>query len=164
MTSLVAEKDAHILGQVLLSRMSAPFPALALGLVSVSVEQQRRGIESALIRAAVERAREDGWIGIFVLGDPKYYGRFGFNADGAAGSSTPYAGSPSMVLTFTPSLPAIHGDLHHAPAFAALESSRSSSPATGKMGRRVDAALGVIGGQRCSASKLCPSSSANWSW
>jgi putative acetyltransferase len=70
-TSLVAEKDAHILGHVLLSRMSAPFPALALGLVSVSVEQQRRGIESALIRAAAERAREDGWIGIFVLGDPK---------------------------------------------------------------------------------------------
>jgi putative acetyltransferase len=67
-TSLVAEKDAHILGHVLLSRMSAPFPALALGLVSVSVEQQRRGIESALIRAAVERAREDGWIGIFGAG------------------------------------------------------------------------------------------------
>jgi hypothetical protein len=40
-----------------------------------------------------ERARYEGWIGIFVLGDPKYYERFRFNVERALGFSTPYAGS-----------------------------------------------------------------------
>lgn len=119
--ALVAEVPGEILGHVLLSRLSAPFPALALAPVSVAPAQQLRGIGAALIRAAIDRARAAGWAAIFVLGDPAYYRRFGFDAAAAAGFSTPYAGPHFMVLPLAPPLPADRGQLAHAPAFAALE-------------------------------------------
>jgi predicted GNAT family acetyltransferase len=77
--------------------MQAPFRALALAPVSVAPERQKAGIGSALVRSAVERARQAGWEAVFVLGDPAYYGRFGFDAHRAAGFSTPYAGEHFMV-------------------------------------------------------------------
>ena len=118
--ALVAEVPGEIIGHVLLSRLSAPFPALALAPVSVAPAQQLRGIGSALIRAVIDRARAAGWAAIFVLGDPAYYRRFGFDAAAAAGFSTPYAGPHFMVLPLAPPLPASQGALAHAPAFAAL--------------------------------------------
>jgi len=118
--SLVAEEDGRIVGHVLLSRMDAPFPALALAPVSVIPGRQRSGIGSALIHAATGRPRSDGWHAIFVLGDPDYYTRFGFNIEAAAGFASPYAGSHFMVLGLSSALPATTGELRHAPAFAAL--------------------------------------------
>ena len=119
--SLVAEEDGEIVGHVLLSRMGAPFPALALAPVSVIPAKQRGGIGSLLIKEAVNRAHTKGWAAIFVLGDPNYYERFGFNRDEAAGFTSPYAGHHFMVLKLSPSLPSTTGELRHAPAFAALD-------------------------------------------
>jgi putative acetyltransferase len=119
--SLVAEEDGQIVGHVLLSKMNAPFPALALAPVSVIPTRQRLGIGSALINRAVNRAREEGWVAIFVLGDPNYYERFGFDKAAAAGFTSPYAGPHFMALKLSPSLPATAGELHHALAFAALD-------------------------------------------
>ncbi|MEI9980610.1 MAG: N-acetyltransferase [Edaphobacter sp.] len=119
--SLVAEEDGQIVGHVLLSRMDAPFPALALAPISVLPTRQRSGIGSALIERAVNSARSKGWAAIFVLGDPNYYERFGFNGQAATGFASPYAGSHFMVLKLSPSLPATTGELRHAPAFAALD-------------------------------------------
>ena len=119
--SLVAEDDSQIVGHVLLSRMDAPFPALALAPVSVIPSRQRSGIGSALIREAVNSARSEGWAAIFVLGDPNYYQRFGFDIEAAAGFTSPYAGGHFMMLKLSPSLPASTGELRHAPAFAALD-------------------------------------------
>jgi putative acetyltransferase len=118
--SLVAEEDGQVVGHVLLSRMDAPFRALALAPVSVIPTRQRSGIGSALIERAVQRARNDGWAAIFVLGDPSYYERFGFSAEAATGFSSPYAGRHFMMLRLWPSLPATTGELRHAPAFGAL--------------------------------------------
>jgi putative acetyltransferase len=118
--SLVAEEDGQIVGHVLLSKMDAPFPALALAPVSVIPTRQRSGIGSALIRSAVNRARSEGWAAVFVLGDPKYYERFGFDREAAAGFTSVYAGDHFMVLTLSSPLPATTGELHHAPAFRAL--------------------------------------------
>jgi putative acetyltransferase len=119
--SLVADDDGQIVGHVLLSEMDAPFPALALAPVSVIPTRQRSGIGSALIRKAVSKAREAGWAAIFVLGDPNYYQRFGFDQEAAGGFTSPYAGRNFMVLKLSPSLPATTGLLRHAPAFAALD-------------------------------------------
>ncbi len=119
--SLVAEEDGQIVGHVLLSRMDAPFPALALAPVSVIPSKQGSGIGSALVKGAVNRARSEGWAAIFVLGDPNYYERFGFDREAAAGFTSPYAGRHFMVLKLSPALPATTGELRHAPAFAALE-------------------------------------------
>jgi putative acetyltransferase len=119
--SLVADEDGQIVGHVLLSRMDAPFPALALAPVSVIPTRQRRGVGSTLIMRAVHRARSEGWAAIFVLGDPNYYERFGFDREAAAGFTSPYAGSHFMALKLSPSLPATTGELRHAPAFATLD-------------------------------------------
>jgi putative acetyltransferase len=119
--SLVADEDGQIVGHVLLSKMNAPFPALALAPVSVIPAKQRSGIGSALVKGAVNRARSEGWAAIFVLGDPNYYERFGFEREAAAGFTSPYAGPHFMVLKLSPSLPATTGELRHAPAFAALD-------------------------------------------
>jgi putative acetyltransferase len=118
--SLVADEDGQIVGHVLLSKMDASFPALALAPVSVIPTRQRRGIGSALVRRAVSRARSTGWAAIFVLGDPSYYERFGFDREAAVGFTSPYAGRHFMVLKLSPSLPATTGELRHAPAFSAL--------------------------------------------
>jgi putative acetyltransferase len=119
--SLVAEEDGQVVGHVLLSRMDAPFPALALAPVSVIPTRQRSGIGSALIERAVHWARNDGWAAIFVLGDSSYYERFGFSAEAAAGFGSPYAGRHFMMLKLWASLPATSGELRHAPAFGALD-------------------------------------------
>ncbi len=118
--SLVADEDGEVVGHVLLSKMYAPFPALALAPVSVIPTRQRSGIGSALVERAVNRARNEGWAAIFVLGDPNYYERFGFDREAAAGFTSPYAGRHFMVLKLSHSLPAPTGELRHAPAFAAL--------------------------------------------
>ena len=119
--SLVADEDGEIVGHVLLSRMDAPFPALALAPVSVLPTRQRSGVGSALVESAVNRARSEGWKAIFVLGDPNYYERFGFDSGAAAYFSSPYSGSHFMMLKLSQSLPASSGELRHAPAFAALD-------------------------------------------
>jgi putative acetyltransferase len=119
--SLVADDDGQIVGHVLLSKMDAPFPALALAPVSVIPTRQRSGIGSALIKRAVIKARDEGWAAIFVLGDPNYYKRFGFDQEAAAGFTSPYAGRHFMVLKLSPSLPATTGELRHARAFAVLD-------------------------------------------
>ena len=53
--SLVAEKEGEIVGHVLLSRMTAPFRALALAPVSVIPSRQRSGVGSAMVREATRR-------------------------------------------------------------------------------------------------------------
>ena len=78
--------------------MKAPFPALALGPVAVQPEYRRTGIASQLIREGIARSEAAGWAGIFVLGDPAFYRRFGFNAGKASGFISPYAGPHLMVL------------------------------------------------------------------
>lgn len=118
--SLVADEGGEIVGHLLLSRMEAPFPALALAPLAVIPARQRSGIGTALINGAVNRARGEGWAAIFVLGDPNYYERFGFDGQAASTFTSPYAGPHFMVLALSRPLAAMMGKLRHAPAFAAL--------------------------------------------
>ena len=118
--ALVAEGGGAVLGHVLLSRMDAPFRALALAPLSVAPARQGEGVGSSLVRGAIERARDQEWEAIFVLGDRGYYEQFGFDAAAAEGFATPYAGAHFMALALAATLPALTGELRHAAAFAAL--------------------------------------------
>jgi putative acetyltransferase len=119
--SLVAVDDDTVVGHVLFSQMKAPFPALALGPVAVQPEYRRKGIGSRLIREGIARSEAAGWAGIFVLGDPAFYRRFGFGVARARGFSSPYAGPHLMALPLGGSeLPVEEGCIEHAPAFAKL--------------------------------------------
>ncbi|UPK04656.1 N-acetyltransferase [Bradyrhizobium sp. 170] len=119
--SLVAVDDNTVVGHVLFSRMKAPFPALALGPVAVLHEYQRTGFGSRLTRQGIARGEAAGWLGIFVLGDPAFYQRFGFDVDKASGFVSPYAGSHLMALPLGGNeLPTDAGIIEHAAAFAKL--------------------------------------------
>ena len=117
---LVAENRGSIVGHILFSPMQAPFRALALAPVAVTPDRHGEGIGSALIEAGHNLAREQGWQAIFVLGEPAYYRRFGFDPDLAAGFASPYSGAFFMALALTGALPTSMGKVTHAPAFAAL--------------------------------------------
>ncbi|HEY1928944.1 MAG TPA: N-acetyltransferase [Caulobacteraceae bacterium] len=119
--ALVVEAQGVLVGHLLLSRMTAPFRALALAPLSVAPRHQSHGIGSALVREAIEAARADGWEAIFVLGAPAYYTRFGFDPALAAGFASPYAGPAFMALGLQGPLPTLTGELGHAGAFADLD-------------------------------------------
>jgi putative acetyltransferase len=91
---LVAEDDGAILGHIFFSRLWADRTGLygALAPLAVRPERQGQGLGSNLVRTSLECAREFGCQGLLVLGDPAYYGRFGFSADAAAQVIAPFRG------------------------------------------------------------------------
>ena len=114
--ALVAEHDGEVIGHVLFSPMRSPEGCLGLAPVSVLPEHQSGGIGSKLIRAGIERAREERWRGAFVLGHAGYYPRFGFSPDAARGFTSPFAGPHFMFLPFSPDAPR-EGTARYATAF-----------------------------------------------
>ena len=81
--SLVAERDQAIIGHVLfskvfLAREKTSELLFGLGPISVHPEHQRQGIGSALIRDGLSTCESRGSLACFVLGNPAYYQRFGF--------------------------------------------------------------------------------------
>jgi putative acetyltransferase len=79
--SLVACAHAVVVGHVMFTRCciegSASKIAL-LGPLAIATAQQRRGIGSDLVRDGLRRLTDAGFDTVCVLGDPAYYGRFGF--------------------------------------------------------------------------------------
>ncbi len=81
--SLVAEHDGVIVGHVAISPVTVSDGATnwhGLGPVSVAPSHQGRGIGSQLVTQALTELRLRGAAGCVVLGEPGYYGRFGFRA------------------------------------------------------------------------------------
>lgn len=77
--SLVATEDGAVIGHVVCTRAHVGArPALGLGPLSVHPQQQRSGVGTALVGAALETAEAFGECLVALLGDPRYYGRFGF--------------------------------------------------------------------------------------
>ena len=82
--SLVAEADGILVGHIAASPVSIADGTagwFGMGPVSVLPQHQRRGIGSQLVREALRLLRTRGANGCVVLGEPEYYGRFGFHAD-----------------------------------------------------------------------------------
>jgi putative acetyltransferase len=120
--SLVAIEGRVLTGHVMFSKMAAPFPALGLGPVAVLPDWRRRGIAAALIQEGIRRATHVGCAGIFVLGDPNYYRRFGFESRHADSFESPYAGPHFMALPLNGGrFPVQFGRIDYAPAFSALD-------------------------------------------
>jgi putative acetyltransferase len=59
-----------------------------LGPLAVAPTMQRQGIGSALVREGLQSMKAEGVNQVLVLGDPAYYGRFGFES--AEGIQPPY--------------------------------------------------------------------------
>ncbi len=86
----VATDRDELIGHVVLSRLIEPAGCLALAPVSVHPDRQKQGIGSALIEKALMRAEEEEWPAVFVHGNPRYYGRFGFDVQEANDFDTVY--------------------------------------------------------------------------
>lgn len=81
--SLVAEENSELVGHLLLTRVvikdgNKTYPVLALAPIGIKEAFQRKGIGSILIEEALKKAKYLGHKAVIVLGDPKYYARFGF--------------------------------------------------------------------------------------
>lgn len=92
---LVAEEEGQVVGHILFSRLyvqngANSYPAVALAPLAVEPDFHRSGIGGALIREAHIRLRDAGETLAVVLGDPAYYGRFGYTHDRAAGFESDY--------------------------------------------------------------------------
>lgn len=105
--SLVAEENGAIVGHVAFSPVrigGEDFGWHGLGPVSVDPAHQRQGIGNRLIREGLARLRDAGSKGCVVLGEPGYYGRFGFRSD----PRLTFAGPPPeyfQILAFSGSVP-----------------------------------------------------------
>jgi len=118
---LVAESEGRVTGHILFSKLRAPANCAALAPVSVAPDCQNQGIGSALIRDAIGRAKQAGWAAVFLLGDPAYYARFGFDTGKAATFETDYPPAYFMVLELEDgALDRLSGKVEYAAHFAAL--------------------------------------------
>lgn len=85
---LVAETDGNIVGHVLAAtgRLDgAPAPVAGVAPVCVAPSHQGRGFGAALMEAVIADAEHRAWPLLVLLGDPAFYGRFGFERAGPLG-------------------------------------------------------------------------------
>lgn len=79
--SLVALAHHAAVGHVMFTRCSiegSAFEVALLGPLAVATAHQRKGFGSALVRDGLQRLTDAGFANVCVLGNPAYYGRFGF--------------------------------------------------------------------------------------
>jgi len=91
---LVAEDRGRVIGHIALSRMAAPEKWLALAPVCVDPKRHGKGVGSALCQTALSYANAP----VVVLGDPDYYGRFGFDFGLGGRLNTPYPAEYTGVI------------------------------------------------------------------
>jgi len=91
---LVATIENQIVGHIISTRATIMDPqnkgheVLCAGPVSVLPDFQRKGIGSMLIRHSISAAKELGFTGMILFGNPEYYHRFGFRNAQEYGIST----------------------------------------------------------------------------
>jgi len=120
--SVVAMIDGRIVGHIAFSPITIAGEQLALALAPMAVAPhcQRQGIGSALIQWALEECRRLEHKVIIVVGEPAYYGRFGFVPASPLGIECPFAVTPDafMVLELSPgAAKACRGMISYRPEF-----------------------------------------------
>lgn len=117
---LVAEEEGRVVGHILFSRLyvdggARRFPAVALAPLAVEPAFHGSGIGGALVREAHLRLKSAGEILSVVLGEPAYYGRFGYSHARAAGYESDYQCEALQALAWGDAPES--GRLTYAPAF-----------------------------------------------
>ncbi|QPC89622.1 GNAT family N-acetyltransferase [Mesorhizobium sp. INR15] len=102
---LVAEEDGQVVGHILFSRLfvqngGKSFAAVALAPLAVEPSFHGSGIGGALIREGHIRLKDAGETLAVVLGDPAYYGRFGYSHARAEKFDSEYQGEALQALAW----------------------------------------------------------------
>lgn len=120
--TFVAELDGDVVGHVVCSRGSVgAHPAVGLGPIAVTPQLQRQGIGAALLMAVVASADRDAEPLIALLGDPEYYGFFGFVPASSHGIGSPGPWDEAFqVLPLRAWRPEMAGPFRYAAAFDRL--------------------------------------------
>ena len=122
-TALVAEDAGSVVGHVLFSDLALQGARIgrrlvALAPLAVRPDHQGRGLGRALVEQGLDACRRVGVAGVFVLGEPDFYARFGFTARAALGVSSPFSGDAFMALPLRPgALDGLECSLHYPSAF-----------------------------------------------
>ena len=92
-----------------------PVKAAYLSCLSVQPVLQRRGVGSRLVRDGLQRLKDRGYGAATLLGDPAYYGRFGFSSALAERIAAPHRsrGQGFQAVELTPGIlngAVIHSD------------------------------------------------------
>jgi putative acetyltransferase len=123
--SLVAVSEGVIAGSIVFSAVaidvSGELRWLGLGPLAVLPEYQKTGVGSALIREGLRHCTSAGYDVVVVLGDPRYYSRFGFSrgADYWLGNEYGADEAFQVVELRTNALRGIRGVVRYAEEFAA---------------------------------------------
>lgn len=121
--SFVAELGGEIVAQVLCSRATmGEHESVALGPIAVRPDLQRQGIGAALMASVIATADQRADPAIVLLGDPDYYGHFGFAPGEAHGiqSPDPSWGEHFMVKRLRAWRPELAGQFRYPSAFQRL--------------------------------------------
>jgi putative acetyltransferase len=122
--SLVAVNARKVIGHVAFSPVMAENGATGAGLAPLAVAEslRRQGVAAALVRAGLETCRAARIAWVVVLGEPEYYGRFGFRPASAFGLSDEYGGGEAFqALAIVPGgVPTDAGLVRYAPEFGSL--------------------------------------------
>lgn len=120
---LVAESAGAVAGVAAFSELAIEgaelVRAAALAPIAVDPDRQASGVGAALIRAGIAQCRKKGIGAIVVLGYPRYYARFGFSTEAAAGIEAPWSGPNLMALSLRDETPALVGRARYPAAFEA---------------------------------------------
>lgn len=77
----VAREGGRVIGSVRLWAVTVgETPALFLGPIAVDAAQRSAGLGADLVEACIAHATASGSAGVLLVGDPPYFGRFGFVA------------------------------------------------------------------------------------
>lgn len=123
--SLVATDGAAVVGHVVCSRAHIGDrlqPALGLGPIGVDPDHQARGVGSALIHAVLGAAEATDERLVALLGEPGFYGRFGFvdAAEGGVTAPDPAWGRYFQIRLLSRDTADLRGRFHYARPFADL--------------------------------------------
>jgi putative acetyltransferase len=122
--SLVAVNAGAVVAHVAFSPVTVDNGAVGVGLAPVAVveEHRRQGIAAALIHAGLAVCRQAGCGWAVVLGEPAYYGRFGFCAAADVGLADEYGGGRAFqaLELVAGALPVGGGLVRYAPEFTAV--------------------------------------------
>jgi putative acetyltransferase len=120
--SLVACVGGVVVGHVGLSVLPIERPdgvvrGVSLAPLAVDAAHRRRGVGERLVREGIAAASKRGADAVVVLGDPRYYRRFGFGAELASRLSSPLSGPSFMALEIMPACLGRGGRVCYAPPF-----------------------------------------------